>query len=619
MPGEGPLQQQPKPKESRRERARRLRQNMMGGLRLAWAASPRNIVIILSMSTVTAMMPPAAVWLGRDLARLIRIGVAAHQPFTIAIPTVIGLGLLAAGQRVIGILQATRQELFNRRVILETERRFYRQSAIVDLGHFDNSDWHDRVARAKRDMNWRPGQLNQAIIGLLGSAVTLSGMLGLLFLLHPLLVVLSLLSVLPSLTIQRRVNRRIYEFFFTNTPEERERDYIGELVSMPRTSKEIRAFMLSDHLLSRRSELAEGLYEKMAKLYLAANRAYSWSGLLSGAALALAYAFVAFRGFQGGLKPEDLIVVIGAFASVTGQVGLISGSLLNIDQHATFLDDYFSFLKIEPLVKLPEGPLDITSTPTSAEIREHGIVFQDIHFQYPGGTEEALSGTSLKINGGELLALVGENGAGKTSLVKLLLRFYDPQRGTIKVGGHDLRDMDPVDLRSKIGILFQDFAMYELSVRENVTLGRVERDGDDDEVLVALEAARADWLAKKLGNGLDAKVGRLFEGGHDLSGGEWQRLALARLMYRDADIWILDEPTAALDPEAEAGIFAELRANLKGRMGIVISHRFSTVRIADRIAVIGDGRVQELGTHEELLALSGRYAQLFEMQAAGYR
>jgi len=201
----------------------------------------------------------------------------------------------------------------------------------------------------------------------------------------------------------------------------------------------------------------------------------------------------------------------------------------------------------------------------------------------------------------------------------LLLRFYDVQQGSIKVGGVDVRDMDPHELRNRIGVLFQDYANYELTVRENVLMGRPNGVTDDTKVIKALKDSRSEWLVNKMTNGLDSKVGRLFEGGHDLSGGEWQRLALARIMYRNADIWILDEPTSSLDPEAEAAIFAELKENLKGRIGIVISHRFSTVRIADRIAVIDDGRVTELGSHAELIAANNRYAELFELQASGYR
>ena len=277
------------------------------------------------------------------------------------------------------------------------------------------------------------------------------------------------------------------------------------------------------------------------------------------------------------------MLVIGAFTSVAGTLGNISSTFVAVDQHTTFLDDYFSFLAIEPLVPVPASPRAVPVQVVD------GIEFDNVTFTYPGGTEPAVAGLSLRIRNGELIALVGENGAGKSTLVKLLLRFYDADQGSVRVGGVDVRDLDPETLRSRIGVLFQDYASYELSVRENVVMGRPDGTADDGRVLEALRDARSDWLLTKMPKGLDSKVGRLFEGGHDLSGGEWQRLALARIMYRDADIWILDEPTSSLDPEAEAGIFAELKENLKGRIGIVISHRFSTVRIADRIAVIADG------------------------------
>ncbi len=234
-----------------------------------------------------------------------------------------------------------------------------------------------------------------------------------------------------------------------------------------------------------------------------------------------------------------------------------------------------------------------------------GIEFDDVSFTYPGSSEPAIEGLNLHIRSGELIALVGENGAGKSTLVKLLLRFYDVDHGAVRVGGADLRELNPGELRNRIGVLFQDYASYELTVRENVAMGRPGGAVDDAKVLSALRDSRSESLVKKMPHGLDSKVGRLFEGGHDLSGGEWQRLALARIMYRNADIWILDEPTSSLDPEAEAAIFAELKAMLKGRIGIVISHRFSTVRIADRIAVIADGKVNELGSHEELVKAGG--------------
>ncbi|HUQ62125.1 MAG TPA: ABC transporter ATP-binding protein, partial [Acidimicrobiales bacterium] len=333
-----------------------------------------------------------------------------------------------------------------------------------------------------------------------------------------------------------------------------------------------------------------------------------------GVLVALAYAVVADRGLSGRLSVGDLALVIGAFAVVTGQLGSFLSAIFRIDQSATFLADYFSFLQLEPLVGVVEHP---TPIPTPLE---QGVRFEGVSFTYPSpDSPTAVKHFDLEIRPGELIALVGENGAGKTTLVKLLLRFYDADEGTVRVGGVDVRDVDPADLRSRIGVLFQDFARPEVSVRQNIGLGRVEREPTDAAVLDALTAARADHLVPKMRDGLDTSIGRLFEGGHDLSGGEWQRLALARLMFRSADIWVLDEPTSSLDAEAEAAIFTNLREQLRGRIGIVISHRFSTVRVADRIAVMSDGAITELGTHEDLIALGGTYARLFELQASAYR
>jgi ATP-binding cassette subfamily B protein len=449
-------------------------------------------------------------------------------------------------------------------------------------------------------------------LGLSGNIVTIVLMATLLASLHYVLVVLALVAAVLSLALERRVTSRMYEFFYKETPEERERDYVGDLLVQPRTTKEIRAYVLADYLLGRHQRMSESLFRLREEMYRSGTRISMLSGLVTGTALALAYVFVAIRGVAGTIDPGGVVLVIGAFTSVSGTLGNISSTFVSVDQHTTFLDDYFSFLAIERLVPVPASP-----HPLPAAI--DGIDFDDVTFSYPGGTEPAVAGLNLHIRAGELIALVGENGAGKSTLVKLLLRFYDADGGSVRVGGVNLKDLDPEALRSRIGVLFQDYANYELTVRDNVVMGRPDVVADDERVMEALRRSRSDWLVKKMPNGLDSKVGRLFEGGHDLSGGEWQRLALARIMYRNADIWILDEPTSSLDPEAEAAIFAELKENLKGRIGIVISHRFSTVRIADRIAVVADGRVTELGTHEELLRAGGRYAQLFELQAAGYR
>jgi ATP-binding cassette subfamily B protein len=594
-------------------RAARVRRNLRLGLELAWTASPSSLIRYSLLGVLNAAMPPIAVYLGAALVNRIADARLHSLRFTDMLPILIGLWMTASVQRAIGAYTGYGRNLFIRRVELEAERRLLAQASRVDLGHFDDSDWHDRLARAKRDVSWRPGDLTWSVLGLSGNVVSIFLMASLLASLHWFLVVLALLAATLSLALERRITSQLYEFFYKETPEERERGYLSDLLVQPRTTKEIRAYVLAEYLLGRHHDLSERLYAQRERMYRAATRISALTGLVTGTTLALAYVFVAVKGAAGSIDPGGVVLVIGAFTSLASTLGNISSTFVAVDQHTTFLDDYFSFLAIDPLVPLPPAPY-----PDPAWHIDH-IEFDNVSFTYPGGTQPAVAGLDLHIRNGELIALVGENGAGKSTLVKLLLRFYDADSGSVRVGGVDVKDLDPEVLRSRIGVLFQDYASYELSVRENVTMGRPQGLVDDERVMEALRDARSEWLVSRMPKGLDSKVGRLFEGGHDLSGGEWQRLALARIMYRDADIWILDEPTSSLDPEAEAGIFAELKENLKGRIGIVISHRFSTVRIADRIAVIADGRVAELGNHEQLLRAGGRYAQLFELQAAGYR
>ncbi len=594
-------------------RAQRVRKNLQKGLALAWAASPSALVRYSILGMISAAMTPVAVYLGALLVNRIAEARALSLQWTDLLPIVLGLWASTGVQRAVGSYMGYGRNLFVRRVQLEAERRLLEQAAQVDLGHFDNSDWHDRLARAKRDVSWRPGDLTWSVLGLSGNMVTIVLMAGLLASLHYLLVVLALVAALVSLALERKVTARLYEFFYKETPEEREREYLGDLLVQPRNTKEIRAYVLADYLLARHRDRSEELYRLREQMYQSGTRVSMLTGLVTGTALALAYMFVAFQGVAGAIDPGGVVLVIGAFSAVSSTLAQISSTFVSVDQHTTFLEDYFSFLSIDRLVPVPSPARAVPSSMAA------GIEFDDVAFTYPGGTEPAVEGLNLHIRSGELIALVGENGAGKSTLVKLLLRFYDVGRGAVRVGGADLRELNPGELRNRIGVLFQDYASYELTVRENVAMGRPGGEVDDVRVLNALRDSRSEWLVKKMPSGLDSKVGRLFEGGHDLSGGEWQRLALARIMYRNADIWILDEPTSSLDPEAEAAIFSELKAMLKGRIGIVISHRFSTVRIADRIAVIADGKVSELGSHEELLAAGGRYAQLFELQAAGYR
>jgi ABC-type multidrug transport system fused ATPase/permease subunit len=591
----------------------RVSRNVRQGLRLAWEASPTGLVGVAAFAAVAAAVPTIEVWLSK---RFVDGVIAAQRAGGLDAglwATVAALGLAAAFQRALGVVRGHRQQLFSQRVRQAADARLVEKAADVDMGHFDSPDWHDRMARAVREVSWRSTELAYSGVGLLGSALTLAGLLGLLLSLSPLLVLLAVLSVLPVVLIDGRATRRLMAFWYSETPTERERTYLGELLSHARWAEEIRAFGLEEHLLDRYRRRTDELWRRMAGVYGAFTRASLASALIGGVALAGAFALLAARGAAGHFTAGDLAASIAAMAVIAGELGLVAETLVSLERHAVFLDDYFAFLAIPRLVPTPAAPRAVP------DLRAPGLELRGVTFRYPAAVEPALSGFDLDVRPGELVALVGENGAGKTSVVKLLLRLYDPQEGSVRFGGVDVRELEPRALRARVGVLFQDYATYELTARENVTLGRPGREPDDRAVLGALEAARAAAVVRRLPRGLDSNVGRLFEGGHDLSTGEWQRLALARLLYREADVWILDEPTAALDAESEAAVFAELRQNLRGRTGIVISHRFSTVRVADRIAVLAGGRVAELGTHDELIAAGGTYARLFELQAAGYR
>jgi len=336
-----------------RSRARRVRENLKKGMALAWAASPSALVRYSLLGVVSAAMPPIAVYLGATLVNRIASAREHALPFRTMVPILVGLWLAAAVQRAIGAYMGYGRNLFVRRVQLEAERRLLEKASKVDLGHFDNSDWHDRLARAKRDVSWRPGDLTWSVLGLSGNIVTIVLMAGLLASLHYVLVVLALGAAIASLALERRVTVRMYEFFYRETPEEREREYLGDLLVQPRTTKEIRAYVLSDYLLGRHARISEDLFRQREQMYRAATRVSVLTGFVSGTTLALAYVFVAIRGAAGLLDPGSVVLVIGAFASVAGTLGQISSTFVAVDQHTTFLEDYFSFLAISPLVPAP--------------------------------------------------------------------------------------------------------------------------------------------------------------------------------------------------------------------------------------------------------------------------
>jgi ATP-binding cassette, subfamily B, bacterial len=463
---------------SQRASSRVLR-NVRQGLRPVWEASPAGLIGVAAFAAASAAVPTIEVWLSK---RFVDGVIAAQHPGGLDAGlwvTVAALGLAAALQRALGVVRGHRQQLFSQQVQNAADLRLVEKAADVDLGHFDSPEWHDRLARAVREVSWRGSELAYSGVGLLASLLTLAGLLGLLLTLSPLLVLLAVLSVVPVFLIDSRTTRRLIAFWFDATPVERERRYLRDLLTEARWAKEVRSFGLEEHLLGRFRSLTHTLLHRLAAVHASAARGAMISALIGGVALAGAFALLAASGAAGRFTAGDLTASIAAMAVIASQLGLVAETLVFLEQHAVFLDDYFAFLSIPKLVSAPLAPLPVP------DVRSPGLELRGVTFRYPEAMEAALAGFDLEIPPGELMALVGDNGAGKTSVVKLLMRLYAPQEGSVRFGGVDVRELDPDALRARVGVLFQDFATYELTARENVTLGRPEREPDDRAVMAA--------------------------------------------------------------------------------------------------------------------------------------
>jgi ATP-binding cassette subfamily B protein len=420
-------------------------------------------------------------------------------------------------------------------------------------------------------------------------------------------------AVVPPFLGETKFAMLAYSLLYQWTPERRELDYLRMLGASNASAKEVKIFGLGDYLTERARILFDRFYNDNRTLAIKRAATGTLLNLLPTAGYYTAYAYILYRALSGTLTVGDLTFLTGAFARSRALIEQIFSSFSGIAEQALFVEDLFDFFRTRPsIVSLPNA------VPVPRPIRG-GYEFRNVSFAYPGSSKLVLDGVSFRLAAGERIALVGENGAGKTTLVKLLARLYDPIDGAILLDGVDLRDYRVEDLRKEIGVIFQDYMRYDMRVTENIGFGRIEALDDDERIRRSAAKAYADSVVSALPHGYEQMLGRRFEGGVDLSGGQWQKIGLARAYMRDAQVLILDEPTATLDARAEYEVFVRFSELTRGRMAVLISHRFSTVRMADRILVLEHGRILEEGSHEQLVALGGRYAELFELQAAGYR
>ena len=603
-----------------RERLRALR-NLPALLRLVWATQPRYVVGILSLRVVRAAVPLGVLWVGKLIVDEVvmaigrppgevpwaRLGTLLAIELAIAI---VGEGL----SRLSALLESLLGDLFANRTSVD----LMRHAATLDLEQFEDPDLYDKLERARRQTVNRIG-LFTLLLSTLQDLITLLTLSAALAAYVPWLLLLLVLAVLPSMLGETHFASLGYSLLYSWTPERRLLDYLRYIGASDVSAKEVKLFGLSDFLVGRYERLSREFYE--ANKALAVKRSLVSSLLATVGTLGYYGAYVVIiyltvtghRGPAGVFTIGVLTFLTGSFRQSRDLIQRVLLSLTQVFEQSLYLDDLFSFFALEPRIRGAAGARQVP-----VPIRE-GFVFEDVGFRYPGSDRWAVRHLTFTLRPGERIALVGENGAGKTTLAKLLVRLYDPSEGRILLDGVDLREYDADSLRRNVGVIFQDFVRYDLVLRENIAVGNIERREDEPRIFGAAERSLADTVARRLTGQYDQMLGRRFDGGVDLSGGEWQKVALARAYMRDAQLLILDEPTAALDARAEYEVFLRFSELTAGKMAVLISHRFSTVRMADRILVLRGGELVEDGTHEELVARGGLYAELFQLQAAGYR
>ncbi len=589
-----------------------------------WRTSPPLAIASVCLRLLGALQPIAMLWVGKliidEVVRLAGLpapgqgfaewwasGELAHvtQLLAIELVLVVGIDVLNRGMSLVDSILS---ELHSNQMSVE----LMTHAARLDLRHFESAEYQDRLERARRQAAGRNALLS-VLFGQAQNIITVATLAAGLFVYAPWLILLLPISFMPAVLGETRFNELAYWMSRWRTPERRELEYIRYVGATPETAKEIKLFGLGDFLVARFRRLAHTIFIENTRI--ARQRAF-WGAIfaaISTLTYYCAYGFIVWRTVTGEFSIGDLAFLSGSFLRLNGLFQAILLGFTQIAAQSMYLDDLFSFFEIEPSVLPPADP-----KPFPVPVKT-GIKFDNVGFKYPETDHWVVRNLSFTIPAGETLALVGENGAGKTTIAKLLTRLYDPSEGRITIDGTDLREMDPQDIHAHVGVIFQDFIRYSFSARDNISVGRIEARDDQPRIDLAAEQSLADGVIAKLPEGYDQQLGRLFKQGRDLSGGEWQKVAIARAYMRDAELIILDEPTAALDAKAEAEVFARFKGLAHGKNAVIISHRFSTVRMADRILVLENGAILEAGTHEELIAKQGRYSELFELQAAGYR
>ncbi|MGA2374643.1 MAG: ABC transporter ATP-binding protein [Candidatus Sulfotelmatobacter sp.] len=595
-----------------RERISALR-NVPAVLRIVWDSGRTVVVLSVVFRVVASVLPLGLLWITKLIVDILVRAHTIHQ----AVGT--WLWWLVAGEfslavfgsvlsRGVDFLDALLADKYTRHVSVLVMKH----AAALDLTVYEDPVFYDRLERARVQATDRLGMI-QSIGRLIQQVITTVSLSIAIMLFSPWLLLMLVACVVPAFLGESHFAFLGYAKNFRQTPVRRQLDYLRILGGSKEAAKELKLFGLAPFLTQRFSRLSNQIYEEDIDLARRRLSAGSFLSTISTGGYYLAYVFVIWRTVTGVLSIGTFTFLAGAIQQASSNIQQIFSTVSSIADQALFLTDLIAFFEMRPMIASKPNAL-----PAPRPIIR-GFEFRNVSFRYPGSSRLVLNGLNFHFRPGERVALIGENGEGKTTIVKLLTRLYDPIEGQVLLDGVDLREYNLEDLYREVGVIFQDFMRYEMTARENIAVGRIDQLDDLSLLQQSAQKSMADEVVGRLPRGYEQMLGRRFDGGVDLSGGEWQKVALARAYLRDAQILILDEPTAALDARSEYEVFQRFAELTAGKMALFISHRFSTVRMADRIVVLENGRIAEDGDHENLTRLGGRYAEMFELQAASYR
>lgn len=575
-------------------------------------SSPKLFLLNIFSRLINAFTPVVILWVGKMIIDEIILQVSLEdKDFTqlwnlvlIEFAVVVLSDLLG---RLINLTDGLLGDLYSN----NSSEKIIRKTAELTIAQLEDPEFYDKLERARTQTNSRVELMSNAL-GQAESVISIFSLITGLVYFEPILILILILSIIPSFINEAKFSSTRYSLARSWTAERRELDYLRFIGANNQTAKEVKLFGLTDFIAERFKDLSNEYYHLNKKLSLKQSLYGSLFNILGILSYYGAYVYIILRVLTGVISIGELTFLSGSFNRLRNNLQGFFSRFTRISESALYLQDYFDFLDLR-IEQTSEAKTPIPETITQ------GFQINDLHFAYPGSKTEVLKGVTFTMKAGEKMAFVGQNGAGKTTLIKLFLRFYEPTKGEILLDGININKFDVDEYRNRFGVIFQDFFKYEFTLRENIAVGNISEIDNDETIGYAASKSLAEQVVSEMEDGLEQRLGRRFYQGQELSGGQWQKVALARAYMKDADIMVLDEPTSALDAQAEYDVFERFIALTKGKTSIIISHRFSTVRMADRILVLQNGQVLELGTHEELMANPKLYSELFKLQAAGYQ